>query len=69
MKIHRSAGLGSEYVVYRSDTKEIVPDVVVVIPENDMDSVVLLNKLGFHAWAQMIGRNLQDMKELDGNDG
>ena len=66
MKIYKSVGLGSDYVVHKSDTHEVVPDVVIVVPENDADSVDVLLYLGFREWSQKIEGNLRDMDESRG---
>ena len=67
MNIHKSAGLGSEYVVYDSDTRAPIDgDVLIVVPGNDAESVETLRYLGFKPWADRIEHDMREMKDSEG---
>ncbi len=59
MKKYQSNGVGSEYVVFKGDKMEIVSGAIVIIPEEDEESISLLQALEFPLWADKIEMNMK----------
>ena len=51
---HHSTGIGSKYVVMRSDTQQVVSDVLLLFPMEDRDAVGVAREAGLTEWADKL---------------
>ena len=64
---YHSKGIGSKYVVMRSDSEQVVSDALVLLPMEDRDAVRVVREVGLREWADKLDKYWLSIDLTSGN--